>query len=288
MSLEAKQLCLSYGQNLIIDNASITLHPDQFTAIIGPNGSGKSTFLRGLCGALPPSAGEVLFNGKSLSDWRLKELAREMVFLPQSPMAPEGLSLRQVVEHGRYPHQRLFGGNQHNDRAIVDDALAKTGLCDLADRPFSSLSGGERQRGWISLALAQKTSLFLLDEPTTYLDIGHQNQTLDLLKHLNQHENIGVVAVLHDINHALLYADRIIAVLKGRVIADGPPRQIITVDLLARLYGFQATLIDVKLDQIQYRFCVAIPQQRLAHHTALNGVDKALMKVKHQTAGEIQ
>lgn len=259
MSLKINQLSLGYGALRITQDLSLDLDTKDFIAIIGPNGCGKSTLLRGLTGALTPETGDVLLDDKNVANWPLKELAQRLVYLPQNPEAPDGLTLKQIVEHGRFAHHGLFSRKTDEDAELVDQAIAQTGLSDLSDRMFSTLSGGERQRGWIALALAQNANLFLLDEPTTYLDIGHQAQALDLLKQLNKDREIGVIVVLHDINHAATYADRILAMKDGEIIADGAPNDIISVELIKELFGVEVKIIAVEMLGQNKPHCIAVP-----------------------------
>lgn len=244
MALEAKNITLLRGAKAIIRDLSITIDPGEITVIIGPNGCGKSTLLHGLAGLLPACKGEVLWRDAPLARIPRRRLAREVTLLQQHPQAPEGQTLRQVVTHGRFPHLGHFARMTASDQAIVEDALERTRTLDLAERPFAQLSGGERQRGWIALALAQAPRLMLLDEPTSYLDLGHQLQLLKLLQQLSLEGALGLVIVLHDVNQATMIADRIIALEKGEIVADGPPRKVITSALIARLFEAQVEILS--------------------------------------------
>lgn len=260
MTISIRSLDLAYptSPKPIIQNMQADLELDEITAIIGPNGCGKSTLLRSLLGLLTPSNGEIVLDGQALKSWPVKKLAKRIAFLPQRPSAPDGLSLRQIVSHGRFAHKGLLSAQTKEDMQIVDEALERTNLRDLADRPFSSLSGGECQRGWIALALAQKSKAIFLDEPTTFLDIGHQHEILDLVRQLNQQDNIGIVMVLHDINQAAAYADRLIALKDGGIVADGTGEEIITPDLMEDLFKIKVHIHHLDHGTARYPHCIAL------------------------------
>lgn len=245
MTLATHAVSWGYKDQIIIPPLDLMLETDKITAIIGPNGCGKSTLLRGLTGLLAGVSGYVELDGKELLDWPRKAFAKRIAVLAQSPTAPEGLTVRQLVEHGRFPHQGLFGQRQSEDREIVDWALSVVRLSHMQDRVFQSLSGGERQRGWVALALAQKSDMLFLDEPTTFLDIGHQLEIMELLQKLNQDLGLGIAMVLHDINHASMYADRIIAMKEGHIHADGPANNVINVQLVKHLFNTHAHIIEL-------------------------------------------
>ena len=258
MTIAARDLTLGYNGATIVPALTLDIDLGQITAVIGPNGCGKSTLLRGLLGLLPPRAGGVALDGRPLRRWNARALARRIAFLPQSPVAPEGLTVRQVVSHGRFAHQSLWASQTEQDRRIVAEALDLTGLSHLGDRLFSTLSGGERQRGWIALALAQRAAAVFLDEPTTFLDLGHQLEILDLLRQLNVERNIGIVMVLHDVNHAAAYADRIIAMREGRLVADGTGVEVVTASLMRDLFGVSADIRLLDGDGRQYPHCIPL------------------------------
>lgn len=243
--IQVHSVAVGHGGRAVLDDVSLALEPGRITAIIGPNGCGKSTLMRAIAGLLPVMSGEIRLDGQPLPRWPRKALARRLAMLPQSPVAPEGMSVRRVIEHGRYAHQGFFGGVSHEDRAVVQWAIDQMRLGELAEQPFRQLSGGERQRGWIALALAQRPAWLLLDEPTTYLDVGHQYEVLELLAGLNRSEGVGIVMVLHDINQAATYADRLIALRKGAVLADGPPGAVVTPDVVRALFGIDVEVISV-------------------------------------------
>lgn len=235
--LEGRNMTVRHGEAEVLHETTLTLDPAQITAIIGPNGSGKSTLLRALSGVQPLASGRVLLEGAEMARLGRRTVARALALLPQSPQAPAGLSVRQLVEHGRFAHARPFAGLGAADHAAIDTALAQTQTADWAERPFDALSGGEKQRVWIALALAQSPRLLLLDEPTSYLDIGHQEELLKLLAGLRAGGGPGLAMVLHDLNQASRFADRILVMEAGHLIADGPPAEVLSADLIRRLYA---------------------------------------------------
>jgi len=254
MTLSAENLVLSYssGQSAssttseaspVVPEVSLTLQEGEITCLIGPNGCGKSTLLKALAGLLPPASGQVFLDNRPLPHWSRKAMARRMTLLPQNPVAPDDLSVYQLVCHGRFAWQGLFGRMTQKDLDAVEQALHLTGMDQLRHRSFNTLSGGERQRGWIALALAQQADILLLDEPTTYLDIGHQLEVLELLAQLNREHQRTIVMVLHDINQASQYSDRILAMQQGRIIADDSPVNAITPEMMQQVFGIQVELM---------------------------------------------
>jgi iron complex transport system ATP-binding protein len=241
--LVARDLTLGYGDTVVVDHLDLAVPDRGVTAVIGPNGCGKSTLLRGLGRLLRPSGGEVLLDGRRIEAWPTREVARRLGMLPQSPVAPEGLTVADLVARGRHPHQSWFRQWSRDDEALVAEAMAWTGVLDLADRPLDSLSGGQRQRAWIAMALAQGTDLLLLDEPTTHLDLAHAVDVLDLVDRLHHERGRTVVMVLHDLSLAARYADHLIAMRDGRIVAQGPPREVITTELLADVFGLHAAVL---------------------------------------------
>lgn len=237
--IDAKNLTVSYEDQPVLRDVSLRLDPTQVTAIIGPNGCGKSTLLRALSGIQPRSSGTVHLDGNDIARLNRRSIARALALLPQSPTAPAGLSVRQLVEHGRFAHSRPFAGLAEADHAAVDAALDHTQTAPWADRAFDALSGGERQRVWIALALAQAPRMLLLDEPTSYLDMGHQEELLRLLTRLHRETGLGLAMVLHDLNQASRFADRVVVMQAGQIIADGPPDQVLTPALINQLYGLR-------------------------------------------------
>ncbi|WP_433472344.1 ABC transporter ATP-binding protein [Spirillospora sp. CA-142024] len=242
--LSARELRLGYGDRLVVDGLTLDLASAAITAIIGPNGCGKSTLLRGLGRLLKPRHGRVLLDGADIAALPTKEVARRMAVLPQSPQAPEGLTVADLVARGRHPHQSWYRQWSPGDEEIVNAALAKTGMLEFAERPLEEMSGGQRQRAWISMALAQDTQLLLLDEPTTHLDLAHQVDVLELLQKLHDEDGRTVVMVLHDLNLAARYAHRLVAMRDGRVVAHGEPNEILTEDLLNAVFDLPAKVIE--------------------------------------------
>jgi iron complex transport system ATP-binding protein len=236
-------LRVGYGGREIVSDVDLALRAGSVTAIIGPNGSGKSTLLRTLCRLLVPDEGSVAVGGRPLSGMRTRDIAKTMAFLPQAPTAPDGMTVRELVARGRHPHQSLFRQWSTDDAAEVEAALQLTGLSDLADRDVHTLSGGQRQRAWIALSLAQDTGLLLLDEPTTYLDIAHSVEVLDLVDHLCVDLGRTVVMVIHDLNLAIRYADDLVVLHEGRIAAQGPPEDVVTARLLETVFGLTAHVV---------------------------------------------
>lgn len=235
--LSATALSLGYGDRTIVEGLDLEISPGSITSIVGANGCGKSTLLRALSRLLPPSAGEVILDGKALHSQPTKEVARVLGLLPQSPIAPEGIAVADLVGRGRHPHQKLLSRWTAHDYDVVADALTATGTADLADRSVDELSGGQRQRVWIAMALAQETEILLLDEPTTFLDIAHQVDVLDLLTDLCRERGTTIVMVLHDLNLAARYSDELVAMKDGRVLASGTPADVLTPENVERVFG---------------------------------------------------
>jgi iron complex transport system ATP-binding protein len=242
-SLEAKGLTLGYDRQPVISGLDLTIPAGRLSAIVGANASGKSTLLRGLGRLLKPNQGSVLLDGASIFALSTKEVARRMGILPQGPVAPQGLTIFELVAQGRYPHQSWLRQWSEQDEEAVARALQATELTNLASRLVESLSGGQRQRAWIAMALAQETEVMLLDEPTTFLDIAHQVELLELLSELNRNEGRTMVMVLHDLNQAARYADHLIAIKEGRVYAEGPPREVITEPVVQAVFGIACLIV---------------------------------------------
>ncbi|NJQ03847.1 ABC transporter ATP-binding protein [Streptomyces zingiberis] len=242
--LAAEGVTLAYDRRTVATDLGVTVPDHSFTVIIGPNACGKSTLLRALSRMLRPTAGQVLLDGRDISSVPAKQVARTLGLLPQSSVAPDGIGVSELVSRGRYPHQGLLRQWSTEDERIVAESMAATGVADLADRSVDELSGGQRQRVWIAMALAQQTPLLLLDEPTTYLDLAHQIEILDLCARLHEEEGRTLVAVLHDLNHAARYATHLIALRAGRVVASGPPAEIVTAELVEDVFGLPCRVID--------------------------------------------
>lgn len=242
-TLAARDLTVSYGGNAILDGLEYAVEPGKISAIIGANGCGKSTLLRTLSRVLTPSSGQVLLDGELLHRSPAKAVARVVGLLPQSPLVPEGVSVGDLVRRGRHPHLGVTRRWNANDAAAVREALVLTGMHEFAHRPVDELSGGQRQRAWIAMALAQDPSILLLDEPTTYLDIAHQVDVLDLLTDINRARGTTVVMVLHDLNLAARYAERLVAVVDGRIHSVGEPSTVVTRDYVREVIGLRAEII---------------------------------------------
>lgn len=240
--LRATGLSTGYGERKIIEGLELEIPDGSFTVIIGPNGCGKSTLLRSLARLIKPTAGAVLLDGANIAASKTKELARTIGLLPQSSIAPEGITVVDLVSRGRHPHQSVLRRWGDQDEAAVREALARTRLSDLSTRVVDELSGGQRQRVWIAMALAQQTPLLLLDEPTTYLDIAHQLDVLDLCTELHR-EGRTLVAVLHDLNQAARYASHLIAMKSGRIVAQGPPAAVVTAEFVHEVFGVHARIV---------------------------------------------
>ena len=243
-SLLAQGLVAGYGEHTVLENVSLTVPTGQTTAIVGANACGKSTLLRVLSRLLTPMQGEVLLDGKAIHRLPTRRLAQQLGFLPQSPLAPEGITVLELVSRGRHPHQGLFMRWRAEDEAAVAEALAATHMTALAERHVEELSGGQRQRVWIAMALAQQTDVLLLDEPTTFLDINHQIEVLDLLTDLNQQRGTTIVMVLHELNLAARYADMLVAMVKGQIYGFGPPEQILTEQMVREVFGLESRIIE--------------------------------------------
>ena len=236
--LRSAAATLAYEKRIIVEDLTLDIPAGSFTAIIGPNACGKSTLLRAMAGLLAPTSGQMILDGKGIASLSPREIAQQLGVLPQTAVAPEGITVAELVARGRYVHQRLLRQWSKQDRQAVDDALRLTNVTELAERRLEHLSGGQRQRVWIAMVLAQQTPLILLDEPTTYLDIAHQMDVLNLLHELNTAGRT-IVAVLHDLNHAARYASHIIAMKAGKVIAAGSPADVITAATVSEVFGLE-------------------------------------------------
>lgn len=259
--LNANQIALHYQHKPVIQNLSVSIARHQITAIVGPNGCGKSTLLKLLGGLTKPSEGTISLEQKPLHEWRPKALAKKLALLGQNPQAPGGMLVKQLVGHGRFPYLGLFNTLSQHDQHAITWALKKTQLEELQHKPLEYLSGGERQRAWLAMALAQQSEILLLDEPTTYLDLGHQFQLLDLLKQLQIHERKTIVMVLHDINQASQFSDRIIALKKGAIVADGTPQQVVTKQIINQLFNIDVSVVPQRYGKVIKPLCLPLETQ---------------------------
>ncbi|MFP8887972.1 ABC transporter ATP-binding protein [Streptomyces mangrovi] len=241
--LSARGLTLAYESRTVVDGLDLDVPDGRVTVVVGPNACGKSTLLRALGRLLRPRRGAVLLDGRELDRLPTRAVARSLGLLPQAPVAPEAITVGDLVARGRQPHQRWWQQWSEADERAVTDAMDSTGVTGLADRAVDELSGGQRQRVWIAMALAQETELLLLDEPTTYLDIAHQVEVLDLVRRLNRERGRTVVMVLHDLNQAARYADHLVAMREGRIVAQGPPDRAVTADLVREVFGLEAVVV---------------------------------------------
>lgn len=253
---------LAYDRRVISHGLSLGIPDGSFTVIIGPNGCGKSTLLRAIARLVAPTAGAVLLDGRTVQSYPSKQLARTVGFLPQTATAPDNITVADLVARGRYPHQGPLHHWTNEDEEALWNALTSTRTDTLADRPVDELSGGQRQRVWIAMTLAQETPILLLDEPTTFLDIAFQLDILDLLRDLHE-QGRTLVAVLHDPNHAAQYATHLIAMADGRIAAEGDPRQIITTELIERVFGIDSTIIPDPVTGTP----LVVPRSRRHHAT---------------------
>ncbi|MFP7492702.1 ABC transporter ATP-binding protein [Terribacillus saccharophilus] len=241
--LQTELLEVAYGDKSIVKDLTIEIPKGKITALVGANGSGKSTILKTMARVMKPKNGMVLLDGKSIHKQSTKAVAKQLAILPQNPVAPEGLTVSELVAYGRYPHQKGFGSLTSYDKEVIAWAIEVTGMQDFAQRAVDQLSGGQRQRAWIAMALAQETETLFLDEPTTFLDMAHQLEVLMLLHKLNREENRTIVMVVHDLNHATRYADHMIAIKKGQVICEGSPAETVTSDNLREVFNIEADVI---------------------------------------------
>ncbi|SFD67842.1 ABC transporter ATP-binding protein [Streptomyces aidingensis] len=241
--LRAESVTLAYDRRVVAEKLTVAVPDRSFTVVVGPNACGKSTLLRALARMLRPARGAVLLDGQEISARPARQVARTLGLLPQSATAPDGITVADLVARGRYPHQGLLRQWSREDERVTQEAMAGTGVAELADRYVDELSGGQRQRVWIAMALAQQTPLLLLDEPTTYLDIAHQIEVLDLCARLHE-EGRTLVAVLHDLNQAARYATHLVALRDGRLVAQGSPAEVISEELVAEVFGLPCRVID--------------------------------------------
>ncbi len=241
--LRAHAVTLNYDQRTVARDLTVDIPDGSFTVIVGPNACGKSTLLKALARLLTPSAGSVHLDGAAINSYPTKEVARRLGLLPQTSIAPNGITVGDLVARGRYPHQRMLRQWSREDEKVVAEAMALTRVSDLTDRHVDELSGGQRQRVWLSMVLAQQTKLLLLDEPTTFLDIAHQIEMLELCADLHEHQGRTLVVVLHDLNHACRYATRLIAMKGGSIVAEGRPVDVVTPELVEEVFGLPCRVV---------------------------------------------
>ncbi|RNL63768.1 ABC transporter ATP-binding protein [Nocardioides marmoriginsengisoli] len=246
-TLAAEDLTLAYDRDPIVRDLSVQVPTGKITCIVGANACGKSTLLRGLARLMKPSTGTVLLDGESIQTMSTRTVATRLGILPQGPIAPDGITVADLVAQGRSPHQQWLRRWSATDEQVIVDAMRATGTLELADRAVDQLSGGQRQRVWIAMTLAQGTDLMLLDEPTTFLDIAHQVEVLDLMVDLNRDQDRTVVMVLHDLNQAALYSDHLVAMRDGRIVASGAPAEVITEELVHEVFGLTCRVV---LDEV--------------------------------------
>ncbi len=238
------EVSTGYGSHVVSRRLSLTIEHGTRTALVGPNGSGKSTTLKTLARLIAPLRGAVYLSGEDINRLPTRQVARQMAILPQVHEVPAELTVMELVEQGRFPHVGALGMLRRRDDEAIQDAIGMTRLADFVHRPIDTLSGGERQRAWMALALSQQTDILLLDEPTTFLDVGHQLDLLELITGLNRDRGVTIVMVLHDLNHAARFSDRMIAMSGGDVVADGPPEEVLTPRLLRDCFGVEASVVN--------------------------------------------
>ncbi|MFC0558312.1 ABC transporter ATP-binding protein [Halalkalibacter alkalisediminis] len=243
VQLATEKLSISYGSADIVKGLDLEIPEGKVTTVIGPNGCGKSTILKTMARIHASKSGAIYLDGRAIHKESTKTIAKKMAILPQTPEAPNGLTVAELVSYGRFPHQKGFGKLTKEDRQMVKWALEVTGMIDYQERPIDALSGGQRQRVWIAMALAQDTDLLLLDEPTTYLDLAHQLEILQLLERLNKEQGRTIVMVIHDLNHAARFADHMVALNKGTIIKEGTPKQVMTSDVLRDVFHIDAEVV---------------------------------------------
>jgi len=252
MVLSARNVCLGYGQKSVVKDLNIRIHRGEIVTFVGPNGSGKTTILKSLSRYLKPQKGQIYLEDKDIFKLDTKYVARKIAVLPQVKSASGDLSVRNLIEYGRYPHLNFGQRMNEDDHRIVDWALDKTGMGELSDRQLASLSGGERQRAWIAMALAQKPEILLLDEPTTFLDVSYQLEVLQLVKELNATLGLTIVMVLHDLNHAARYSHRMVAIKDGEVHSTGEPKKLLTGEFLRAVFRIEADLCQDETNACPY------------------------------------
>ncbi|GKZ01847.1 iron-dicitrate ABC transporter ATP-binding protein [Paraclostridium bifermentans] len=243
-SIITKDLNISYGNIDIVKNLNLNIPKGKITTIIGANGCGKSTILKTIGRIINPKSGSIYINGKNLHEENPTDIAKEMAVLPQNPQAPSGLTVEELISYGRFPHQKGFGKMNKEDKDIVSWAMEVTKISEFRDRNIDDLSGGQRQRAWIAMALAQETDILLLDEPTTYLDLAHQLEILQLLDELNKNEKRTIVMVIHELNNASRFADHMIGIKKGKIVCEGEAHDVMTKENLKEIFNIDAEIVE--------------------------------------------
>lgn len=244
--LKGEHITVEINEKVILKDISVQIERGKRTAIIGPNGSGKSTLLKALSGLIKCKLGSISFMEEDIKKMGRRELAQKMAILPQAPQVPADVTVKDLVEYGRFPHRKWWGKSEFDEKDTVEWALKQTGILSLQNRLVNTLSGGERQRAWIAMALAQQPSLLMLDEPTTYLDISHQLEVMNIISELNKKNGISIIMVLHDINHAMQFADEVIIVKDGKIEGQGSPEDVIDVNMFERVFGVTAEVFKNK------------------------------------------
>lgn len=278
--LMTSKLDIAYEDRLIVEDLSVQIPQGQITALVGANGSGKSTILKTMARIMQPKSGAVLLDGKSIHKQSTREIAKQLAILPQNPTAPEGLTVTELVSYGRFPYQKGFGSMKAEDKAMVEWAIEATGMVDFYDRPIDQLSGGQRQRAWIAMALAQDTDILFLDEPTTFLDMAHQLEVLQLLEKLNADSHRTIVMVVHDLNHASRYAHHMIAIKNGKAVAEGTPVEVVSCDVLRNVFGIEADIVTDPRSGVP----LCLPYALEGHVAEAVQQEQQVSEVRHQHA----
>ncbi|WP_405154234.1 ABC transporter ATP-binding protein [Paenibacillus sp. FSL K6-0108] len=290
--LETSKLDIAYEERLIVDNLNIQIPQGKITALVGANGSGKSTILKTMARIMNPKAGSVLLDGKSIHKQSTREVAKQLAILPQNPTAPEGLTVTELVSYGRFPYQKGFGSMRAEDKRMIEWAIEVTGMTEFHDRPIDQLSGGQRQRAWIAMALAQETDILFLDEPTTFLDMAHQLEVLQLLEQLNATANRTIVMVVHDLNHASRYAHHMIGIKKGKAIATGSPVEVMNCDVLREVFNIEADIVIDPRSGVPLCLPYALagerqqsapPEQMVMNSAMVHAAGRTEQRVRHAT-----
>ena len=261
VSLALERVKLQYAEEIIVDNLSVDFNKPEIISIIGANGSGKSTILKALGRILQPSAGKVIFDGQCLQSLATKEIAQQLAILPQSAQAPGDMTVQDLVACGRLPYQGFFTEKTTTDVEAIDEAIELTNLQELKNRRLDRLSGGEKQRAWLAMTIAQKPKILLLDEPTTYLDVQHQFELMQLIQHLHKVMKITVIMVLHDLNHAARFSQRLICLKKGKIIADGSVAEVFKTEILEEIYNVK--MLVMKLKQLDNEYLACFPYKNI-------------------------